>query len=420
MSDPFETRQTLSERLAARRPGYSLEGPFYWDASIFAIELEELFYRDWLFAGHASELNRPGDYLTLQVGRYSVVIVRDAKGDIRAFHNNCRHRGSRICTLAKGRAPKLVCPYHQWTYELDGRLLFAKDKPADFDPSQFSLKPVAVDEVCGQLFICVASNPPDFGAFKAAVSPYLEPHRLDKTKVAFESTIVEQANWKLTLENNRECYHCAGSHPELMRSYLDSAAAVARDSTAEDPQLVAQWQAWEARGLPSRFLMSESGQYRVTRAPLADGAASFTLSGRPAVNRPMGEATTDAGDLLLFHFPTTWNHYLGDHATTFRVLPLSPTETAVTTKWHVPADAVEGRDYHVEELTAVWAATNDQDRRLVEENQRGVTSPAYEPGPYMASEGGVDQFVTWYCETLSQRLTPQTPKLVPMAVGGGG
>jgi Rieske 2Fe-2S family protein len=110
--------------------------------------------------------------------------------------------------------------------------------------------------------------------------------------------------------------------------------------------------------------------------------------------------------LLLFHFPTTWNHVMADHATTFRLLPLSATTTQLTTKWLVNRDAVEGVDYDLKRLTEVWVATNDSDRRVCQENQIGVNSPAYVPGPYSpVHEAGVTQFVDWYCTHIEERLT---------------
>jgi phenylpropionate dioxygenase-like ring-hydroxylating dioxygenase large terminal subunit len=109
--------------------------------------------------------------------------------------------------------------------------------------------------------------------------------------------------------------------------------------------------------------------------------------------------------LLLFHYPSTWNHVLGDHAISFRMLPVSPGETQLTTKWLVHKDAVEGVDYNVKEMTEVWLATNDEDRRICQENQIGVTSPAYDPAPYSTvHEDGVVQFVDWYCSHLEKRL----------------
>jgi Rieske 2Fe-2S family protein len=132
------------------------------------------------------------------------------------------------------------------------------------------------------------------------------------------------------------------------------------------------------------------------------------MTGKPAVRKNLSDAVPAdrIGTLMLYHYPTTWNHVLVDHATTFRVLPISATETAVTTKWLVHKDAVEGVDYTVDELTHVWTMTNDEDRRIVEENAFGIKSPAYEPGPYSElHEGGVIQFVDWYAGFIGRRLS---------------
>lgn len=409
----------VQEALRRRRPGFSLPRPFYGDPDSYRLDLERIFYRDWLFVGHDCELTKPGSYMTLQVGDYPLIVVRGADGAIRAFHNACRHRGSRLCSAEKGTAPKLVCPYHQWTYELDGRLLFARDMGPGFEPAAYGLKPVHCESVAGWIFLCLAEEAPDFALFRARAEPYMAPHRLGRAKVAFESSIVEQGNWKLVWENNRECYHCSGSHPELCRTFSDAPTVTGVEKGEEDPLLVAHWQRCEAAGLPSRFLMAESGQYRLARMPLLREAESLTLSGRAAVRGRLGGiAEPRIGSMLLFHYPGTWNHLLGDHALSFRVLPLGPTETQVTTKWLVPEEAVEGVDYDLKELTEVWLATNDQDRRIVEENQRGVSSPAYQPGPYSpVHEGGVIQFVEWYCETLAARLAADAPSVAAVARG---
>ncbi len=174
-----------------------------------------------------------------------------------------------------------------------------------------------------------------------------------------------------------------------------------------DPEIRGHWERCEAAGLPSRFQLADSGQHRVTRVPLLDEAVSYTMSGRPAVRRPLSDDVSEPriGSLLLFHYPTTWNHVLGDHAISFRLLPVGPTQTQLTTKWLVHKDAVEGVDYSLEELTNVWLATNDQDRRICEENQIGVRSPAFEPGPYSPDhEDGVVQFVDWYCQAMRREL----------------
>lgn len=415
----MDIRSDMLSRLKARKPGYSLDQPFYTDPDFYRADLELIWYRDWLFVGHDCELPKKGSYFTVQVGDYPVVIVRDAKGEIRALHNSCRHRGSRVCTSDKGTTAKLVCPYHQWTYELDGRLLFARQMGEDFDAAKFSLKPVACETAGGYIFICLAETPMDFAPMRAMMEPYFLPHRLRDAKIAHESTIIEKGNWKLVWENNRECYHCAANHPELCKTFPEAPTVSGVSGAAEDPEIVAHWERCEANGLPSTFRISPDGQFRTTRVPLLRDAVSYTMTGKRAVAKNLSDdvGLDRIGSLLLFHYPTTWNHVLGDHAVTFRVLPISATETAVTTKWLVHKDAVEGVDYRLDELTHVWTETNDQDRRIVEENAFGIRSPAYEPGPYSdLHEGGVAQFVEWYCGFMEPRLAETgKPKLRSVA-----
>ena len=403
----METKLDMLDRLQRRRPGFSLEQPFYTDPDYFKVDMDLIWYRDWLFVGHDCEILKPGSYFTVQVGIYPVVVVRGQDGVIRALHNTCRHRGSRVCTAHKGTAAKLVCPYHQWTYNLDGSLAFARQMGEDFCKDDFGMKPVACESVAGYIFICLADEPADFAPFRTLMEPYFAPHDLANAKVAHETTIVEKGNWKLVWENNRECYHCAANHPELCKTFPEAPTVTGVPSVDSDPEMLAHWAHCEAAGLPSKFRIDEAGQFRATRAPLLRDAVSYTMSGKPAVKRNLCDAVSAdrIGTLMLYHYPTTWNHVLIDHATTFRVIPLSATETAVTTKWLVHKDAVEGVDYTVDELIHVWAMTNDEDRRIVEENAFGIQSPAYEPGPYSpVHEGGVIQFVDWYADFMAPRL----------------
>ncbi|HEX4765476.1 MAG TPA: aromatic ring-hydroxylating dioxygenase subunit alpha [Lichenihabitans sp.] len=408
----------LSSLLRARKPGFSLPRPFYTDAAILADDLDRIFYKDWMFAGHDCEIAEAGQFFTLQIGAYPIMVVRGNDGTIRAFHNSCRHRGSRICTMDHGKAKRLVCPYHQWSYDLDGSLARARHMPQDFDKSGFGLKPVHCRSVAGYIFVCVGERAPAWEPFADAAEPYLAPHRLSKAKVAFESTVVEHGNWKLVWENNRECFHCAANHPELCRTFPEAPTVAGGPTALSDPTLVAHWARLEAEGLPSTFRLSPEGQHRLSRMPLLDEAVSYTMSGKAAVRRPLSDSvpTPQIGTLLMFHYPSIWNHVLGDHAISFRVLPLGPTETQLTTKWLVNKDAVEGVDYELGDLTRVWLATNDQDRRVVEENQRGILSPAYEPGPYSPEhESGVVQFVDWYCGALERSLGDKRPSLSRVA-----
>ncbi|UIJ91817.1 aromatic ring-hydroxylating dioxygenase subunit alpha [Sinorhizobium meliloti] len=397
--------------LDSRKPGYALERAFYTDPDIFQMDLEHIWYREWLFAGHEFELPKTGSYFTLQIGEYPIMIVRDEKGNIRAMHNTCRHRGSRICKHEKGTSAKLVCPYHQWTYGLDGHLLFARHMGDSFDKSEHGLRTIACEVFEGTIFICLADNPPDFNLVRQHVAPYLGIHRLKDAKVAFETTVIEKGNWKLVWENNRECYHCAANHPELCKTFPEAPSASGYAGGEIDPEVTDLWDACEAAGIPSRFKVDDSGQFRTTRTPLLNAATSYTMDGKVAVAKPLSDArgVSNVGALLFYHYPSSWNHYLLDHAVTFRVLPISATETAVTTKWIVHKNAVEGVDYDIDRLTHVWIETNDQDRQVVEDNAAGIQSPAYVPGPYSElHEGGVMQFVEWYAAFITPRLRGKT------------
>jgi Rieske 2Fe-2S family protein len=393
--------------LLGRTPNFSLPQKFYTDPEFHRLDMEHIWYRDWLFAGHDCEIPKAGDYFTMKVGDYPITVVRGSAGEIRAFHNVCRHRGQQICMKAKGSGAKLVCPYHQWTYDLDGRLLFARDMMKSIDTSRFGLKSVACESFAGYIFICLADEPASFETFRDMALPYMAPHKLTDAKVAFESSIVEQGNWKLVMENNRECYHCAGNHPELGRTFTDRPTLTGVDGLEGDGIVSKHWEKCEQMGLPSRFKIADDAQYRVTRVPLLNDGEAMTLSGKAAVAaRPLADFPSMAlGSMLLFHYPSSWNHMMADHAISFRMLPISATETELTTKWLVHKDAVEGKDYDLKTLTEVWMATNDEDRRVVEWNQKGILSPAYEPGPYSElHEGGVIQFVDWYVNAIVPRL----------------
>lgn len=398
----------LLSLLQAQRSGFSLAQPFYSSADVFAQDLKHIWQREWIFAASEAELTKAGSYVTLQLGAYPVVVVRGADGEVRAFHNVCRHRGQRLCSKPSGQSAKLVCPYHQWTYETDGRLIWARDMGDDFDASKHGLKPVHTAKTAGMVFICLAEKAPDFTPVQEMANRYTAPHKMGEMKMAHQSRIVEAGNWKLVFENNRECYHCAGAHPSLCRTFSDDPDLVGSDDSLSSPAGAAHVNRCEEAGLPSRYVISPDEQWRLVRIPFVGDAVSYTMDGNAASTLLPGMPFANAGSLLFFHYPNTWNHFLSDHVLNFRILPISPTETEVVTTWLVHKDAVEGRDYDLKRLTEVWIATNDEDRRVVEENQIGVASPAYEPGPYSAKqESGVAQFVDWYVRTLAAGLAAE-------------
>ena len=394
--------------LMRRTPDYSFAQELYCDPGVFAVDMDRIWYREWLFAIAACEIPKAGNYVVHDIGVYSVIIVRGTDGTIRAFQNSCRHRGSVLCKSKKGTGPKLVCPYHQWTYELDGRLLWARDMGPDFDASKHGLKPVHCFNLSGMIYICLADAAPSIDAFAAETARYLAPHDLENSKLAFESTIVEKGNWKLVWENNRECYHCSGNHPSLCRTFPEDPRAIGNDDTGQMTALQkAHTERCEAAGAPSAFSISGRGDWRFVRTPLLDGAESYTMNGKVAVTKPNSTLPfKNAGALLKFKYPGTWNHFLSDHVILFRVTPIGPMETEVCTKWLVHKDAVEGQDYDLKRLNEVWMATNDEDREVVENNQRGILSPAYDPGPYSPiHEGGNIQFTDWYASAMIRAIT---------------
>lgn len=388
--------------LHSRRPDGPLPGPLYGTPEAHAADLAGIWTQEWLLAAPSAALAEPGAYVTMQVGPYPVLAIRGRDGVARAFHNVCRHRGSRLCGEASGRTGRVVCPYHRWAYDLDGRLLWAKDMGEGFDRAGHGLLPVHCREGGGLVWVCLAAEAPDLAPLLAATARYAAPHRMEEMKVAHVSTIVERCDWKLTLENNRECYHCGANHPSLCRTFDEDPELVGSEDAEAAPAGRAHVERCEAAGLPSRYLLGPQGQWRLVRIPLVPGAVSYTLDGAAAVRGGIpGMPFPDAGTLLLFHYPNSWNHFLSDHTLHFRVLPRGPGETEVTTWWLVHRDAREGEDYDLGRLTEVWEATNAEDRHVVEETQRGVASPAFRPGPYsVRQEGGVRQFVDWYAGAM--------------------
>jgi glycine betaine catabolism A len=335
---------------------------------------------------------------------------------VRAFHNVCRHRGSRILDDNCGSVGNLVCPYHHWTYNVDGQLLHAENQPATFDRSRFGLKPVHVRNVAGFVFICLADEPPaDFDEVAARIEPYLAPYELGRTKVAHQVDIVEQGNWKLVMENNRECYHCDG-HPELLSAYFPLHGYTAEDvpprlrrvwerfeKASADLQAACRRQRFPIEGM--REIDNRPSAFLVEHAPLDGAGKSYTAGGEAVCRKRLGSITDDAfGDLHLHMQPNSWFHMLSDHAVVFTVLPLSPDKTFLRSTWLVHEDAVEGVDYDVPTLTHVWNATNSQDSVFVARTQRGVEDPGYQPGPYSEVEGDVEAFVNWYISRVRAHL----------------
>jgi glycine betaine catabolism A len=398
--------------ISRRRPGYSLEAPFYQRKEIFDLDMQAIFGRHWIYVGVEPDIPEPGDYFTVPLGGASVVIVRDDDMSIRAFHNVCRHRGARLCDEIKGSVGNIVCPYHQWTYDLTGKLIHTEHMGDEFDRSQFSLKKVHVGNVAGLLFICLAEQPPaDFEQMRREMEPYILPHKISDCKVAFEEDLIENGNWKFTMENNRECYHCKANHPELTISLYEYGFGYqpspenAGDVKAFKDLIKREHVRWESCGLPSveiDVLDSRATAFRTERLPLDKAGESQTMNSKVACQKLLGDLTQrNLGGLSFWTQPNSWHHFMSDHIVTFSVLPIDAEHTLLRTKWLVHKDAVEGKDYDPKELSAVWHATNKQDGSLVERTHSGSQSAAYQPGPYSPyTEELVEKFMSWYFKRL--------------------
>ena len=408
-------RARMLASLEARTPGHSLPAELYTDADLHDLELTLLWQRQWVFVGTTAEIPEAGDYVTVDIGRASVMVLRDDDEQVRAFHNVCRHRGARLVTEKAGSVGNIVCGYHRWTYSTDGRLVHAPQLGPGIDPACLSLLTVNVREIAGLLFCCLAADPPPFDDVAETLTPYFAPHRLGTAKVAAQIDLVEQGNWKLTMENNRECYHCDG-HPDLLCTFFQTwgledhqvpprlAAAHARFLVA-DAELA---QRCASQGLPYPVvedLVDRPLGFRVERSPLDQAGESFSRDGTRLVQRTLGDVDGFAmGRLGLHTQPNAWFHVLGDHAVTFAVFPVGVDRTLVRTTWLVDAEAEEGVDYDLDALTEVWRHTNEEDAAFVGLAQRGVSDPAYVPGPYTETERQVDAFVSWYVARMREEV----------------
>jgi Rieske 2Fe-2S family protein len=379
----------------------------YCADDVFLLDLERIWLRSWLFAGHSCEVAEPGRYLLVEPGADSFLVVRGEDGVLRAFHNVCRHRGSRLCDRESGTLGlTIVCPYHQWSYGLDGalRACGGVDRETGIDAGELGLVPLRVEEVAGLVFVSAAAEPPSFEAAREELERMAAPQGLTGAKVAARRRYLVRANWKLVWENNRECWHCHVGHPDYIRANYDARA----DTGNTRAELAERAAELDRLGLASDHaevglaeFPSPGRWWAANRTPNVPGFVTESLDGRP-VAPVMGDYPGhDAGTLRVRLLPGFWCHASADHAVTTRLVPAGPAATRVDVCWLVDRDAQHGRDYELDSLLPFWQRTSEQDWALCERNQRGVSSSGYRPGPYSPSrEQNVIAFADWYRETM--------------------
>jgi len=354
----------------------TLPGEFYTSDAIFAREQERIFSRRWLCAGRADALSGPGDFVRLEVGRESLLLVRGRDRKARAFFNVCRHRGTRLCEAESGRfAGGIQCPYHAWTYALDGTLVGAPHMAEVpwFDREEYPLVGAAAAEWEGFLFVNLAPEPEPL---ETALSPLLgrfAPWRLPWLRPVRRAVYEVRANWKLVFQNFSECYHCPPVHPALARlSHYRSGANDLREGPV----------------LGGYMTINEKG-------------GSISTSGRMC-GAPLGDLGEDERQRVYYYsvFPGLFLTVQPDFVMATRLEPQAPDRTRVVCEWLFAPATLENPDLRPEEGVEIWDATNRQDWHMCELAQQGVSSRAYRPGLYSREESLLAAFDREYRRSL--------------------
>jgi phenylpropionate dioxygenase-like ring-hydroxylating dioxygenase large terminal subunit len=390
--------QRIAGLIAERKPGHDLPHGFYRDPDIYERDIQRIFLNSWLYAGHQSEIPNVGDYLLFNFADESVIIVRSENREIHALLNVCRHRGSRVCLQSSGCESQLVCRYHGWTYGLDGALKGAAQMPESFDKSQYGLKRIHVKVLQGLVFVNFAKDPVSFEVVEKEMSHCLAPYAIEQAKVAHRHSYPIAANWKLAVANYCECYHCRPSHPEYARGH----ALAIPEGKWPVPEHAVNEQAAQAGFCDDVFDRSwlDAGKLGTEREhdryPLMHGHLTGSRDGKPLAPL-MGEIREFVGVATDIQVgPVLFGLAYCDHIVLYRFTPVTIDSTICEVSWLVKQTAEEGKDYSLEDLTWLWDVTTIADQHIIENNQEGVNSRFFEPGPFSKMEDYANRFVDWY------------------------
>jgi Rieske 2Fe-2S family protein len=359
----------------------TLPGSAYSDPGLFAREQELIFEQMWFCAVRSADIGTPGAFQTVQVGRESILITRSRRGEARAFFNICRHRGAQLCTEESGEVKRsFQCPYHAWTYDLDGKLVAAPNltKMPDIDRVEYGLRTVHVREWLGYVWVCVAKDAPSFedtvmGDVRTRLGDVesIDNYGVEKLELGRRITYDVKANWKLIIENFMECYHCATIHPELtevLPEFADGFAA----------------QFWVGHG-----------------AHFGEDVKGFTIDGSEGFDRIPG--VTEEQDRRYYAVtirPQVFVNLVPDHVIFHRMYPLAPDHTIVECDWlYLPEVVQSGKD--VSHSVELFHRVNQQDFDACERCQAATDSRVYADGGVLVpSEHHIGDFHRWVLDSL--------------------
>jgi Rieske 2Fe-2S family protein len=366
----------------------TLPSAWYYDPAQYARELEAIWYRDWICVGRQEDLARPGDYVLAEIGNERLILTRDTRGHPRVFHNTCRHRGSVLCTASRGHFAnnRIVCPYHSWTYSLDGELLATPNRieVEDFRRDDYRLYEARVDSWGGFLFVNLSEAPAEpLGDFLGTEARNVEPWPLADLVSVQRDRQTLACNWKVFWENYSECYHCPRIHPELcglvpiyrdgVLSYADRPSAPS-PSAADDPR---------PRVAPGMLTWTRDGQ---STLPLIDGPDE--------ASRALGMVFASfTANLYVVAHP--------DYVRSVRVAPRSPESVELTVDWLLPRGVAESHPDEIEHMLELGRLVIAQDGRVCELNQQGLRSRRHRDGVLVPQEHAVWQFHQWVRARLS-------------------
>ncbi len=348
-------------------------GPVYTDPAWFRAEMERIYATMWIAVGRSEEVATRGAFIRRDVAGASVLIVADGRGGLRGFHNVCRHRGTRLCDAERGTLPgSIQCPYHAWTYDLEGRLIGAPlmDDVEGFTRADYALRSVACDVWDGHIFVNLAgADASALGAQLGELPKRFAPYRMSELRMVRRTVYDVKANWKLIVQNYNECLHCPVIHPLLnrMHHYLGAANVPSTDT------------------------------YCGGAMGFKDGVETLSVDGK---RRREILPTLEGDDRSLVHYYAIYPNFLltlhPDYMLTITIWPQAPGETRLVGEWHFHPDEIARPGFVCEDAIEFWDQTNREDWAISERSYRGISSRGYVPGPFSNRERQLwefDQFV---------------------------